>query len=192
MKALERKYSKSERIVARAKFSPTVFLRQVVLAIILGGIIAVVWIFNSKIEGFFTKSDSVQYLTDYVMKWCVIGAGVFVLFCFILQAISLFSKELIVTENKLIYRQGILSVKSAVINITTIKSVEYDASVVSRLLNCGRIIVIIDAQKPYIIDGIIGADKLASRIMKQVSMKTTEIDKTLVQLHLEGIVPKNK
>lgn len=58
MKALERKYSRTERIVAKGKFSAWVFARTVLLAVILGGLIAVVWIFKDQIEGFSPKPNT--------------------------------------------------------------------------------------------------------------------------------------
>ena len=63
MKTLEKKYSKIERVVAKGKFSACVYLRTVLLAVILGGLTAVIWVFKDKIEGLFTKTEPAQYLT---------------------------------------------------------------------------------------------------------------------------------
>lgn len=193
MKALERKYSKSDRIVVKAKFSAWVFLRQFFLAAVLGGLLAVVWIYAADIEHFILRTDGPsQYLTEDNLKWALLGCAGFVVLCIILQAVSLYSRELIVTENKFVYRVGIIAVKSAVINLNTIKSVEYDSTFIERILGYGRISVIVDAQHPYVIRGISGAGRLSARIMKQVSLITSESQKELVKLQLTGYVPEQK
>lgn len=51
MRKLERTYSGTERIIARARFSAWAFLREAFIAALLGGIIAVLWIFADDIEG---------------------------------------------------------------------------------------------------------------------------------------------
>lgn len=193
MKALERKYSKSDRIVVKAKFSAWVFARQFFLAAVLGGALAAVWVYAEQIEHFLLKSTGdLQYLTEDNLKWALLGCAGFVVLCVILQAISLYSRELIVTEDKFIYRVGIIAVKSAVINLNTIKSVEYDATFMERILGYGRISVIVDAQHPYVIRGISGAGRLSARIMKQVSLITSESQKELVKLQLSGHIPDKK
>ena len=67
MKTLERKYSKSERVVAKARFSSWVFLRQLLVALLLGGIIAVLWVYGGKIVDFLNEKKKFQ--SSSVFLW---------------------------------------------------------------------------------------------------------------------------
>ncbi len=179
MKTLERKYSKSERIVAKAKFSAWVFLRQVIVALILGGIIAVLWIFGAKIIGFINdKLNQHIALATYIkgLKWAILGSAGFVLFLVVIQAISLYSKELIVTEDKVVLRYGVFDVQNAIIPLSEIRIVESKHRLFQRIGHTGDINIISDAEKPYMLKGVVAADRLARRIMKQVNYnkKNTE------------------
>lgn len=185
MKTLERKYSKAERIIAKAKFSSTVYLRSVLLALILGGIIAVIWVFNDQIEQLFTKTDApAQYLTDSVMRWAVLGAGVIVILSLVAQAVSLYSKELIVTEEEVVYRTGVFAVKNITIPIREIVIIETTHNLIQRILGTGTISIVSDAECPYKVKGVRGADRLTRRIMKQVAemRKANDMQKIKIRL----------
>ena len=182
MKTLERKYSKSERIVAKAKFSSWVFLRQLVIALVLGGIIAVLWIFGNKIVDFANgKFDwhiaATKYFTG--LKWAILGSAGFVLILVILQAISLYSKELIVTEDKVVVRYGVFDVQNAIIPLSEIKIVESRQRLIQRLLHTGDVSIISDAEKPYHVSGIVAADRLTRRIMKQMNYNKYNNDRKI-------------
>ncbi|MDE5601098.1 MAG: hypothetical protein K2J16_01210, partial [Clostridia bacterium] len=84
MKTLERRYSKTDRIIAKAKFSSAIYLRTVVLAVILGGIVGVLWGLGDKVEKLIFKHDTVQYFTEPIMKWVLVGVASFVLFHFLM------------------------------------------------------------------------------------------------------------
>ena len=185
MKTLERKYSKAERIIAKAKFSATVYLRSVLLAVLLGGIIAVVWVFNEQIEHIFTKGEGpAVFLTDMVMKFSLLGAGIVVLISLFVQALSLYSKELVVTETQVVFRTGILSVRNTTIPIREIIIIETSHSLIQRILGTGTLQVVSDAEKPYKIKGVRGADKLTRRIMKQVAAVRRENETKSIKLKL--------
>lgn len=170
MRTLERKYAKAERIIAKAKFSSTVYFRSVILACVLGTVIAVVWVFGDQIEQIFTKSDApAKILTDSVLRWVVLGAGVVVLISLVAQAISLYSKELIVTEDKVVYRTGVLAVRNTTIPICEIVIIETSQNFLQRLVGTGTISIVSDAECPYKVKGVRGADRLTRRIMKQVA-----------------------
>lgn len=193
MKALERKYSKSDRIIAKAKFTSWVFLRQVLIAAILGGLVAVLWIFRNKIEGVFTKDyENLKFLTDDNMRWILLGCGGFVLLCVIIQAISLYSRECVLTESRVAYRIGFLNVKDIVLPLTAIKMVESESNIFQRLLHIGSITIITDAEKPYRIKNVTGADRFARRIMKQINDAQLEKEKKMMQLQLTGHPVKMK
>lgn len=169
MKTLEKKYSKIERVVAKGKFSACVYLRTVLLAVILGGLTAVVWIFKDKIEGLFTKTEPAQYLTDDVMRWVLLGAGVIVLASLLIETIRLNSKELVLTPDKVVFREGILSTCTVVIPLCEIKMVETKQNAFERLFCVGKILIVSDAQQPYLVKNVKSPDRLSRRIMRQVA-----------------------
>ncbi len=169
MKELERKFSKSDRIVARAKFSGWVFASEIVLAAVLGGLVAVLWIFAPQIEGFFTKSTEVAYLTEQNLKYAVAGCGAFVLIVFVMHVVSVYRKEVILTEDKLVIKSGVTGTFSAIVPIFEVKMVESNQNLVQRALGYGDINVISEAEKPYLIKNVVKPEKLARKIMKQVS-----------------------
>lgn len=179
MKTLERKYSKTERIIAKAKFSSWVFLRALIVALLLGGIIAVLWVFGDKIVGFINaKLHKDIALAVYLsgLKWAILGSAVSVLVIVVLQAISLYSKEFIVTEDKVIFRYGVFDVQNSTIPLSEIRIVESKQRFFQRILHTGDISIISDAEKPYYVKGVVAADRLTRRIMTQVNMnrKSTE------------------
>ena len=180
MKTLERKYSKSERVVAKARFSSWVFLRQLLVALLLGGIIAVLWVYGGKIVDFLNeKLHQNILLATYItgLKWTILGCAVFVLALVIVQAISLYSKELILTEDKIVFRYGVFDVENAIIPLNEIRIVESKQKLVQRILHTGDINIVSDAEKPYRIKGIVAADRLSRRVMKQVHMNKQDTEK---------------
>lgn len=169
MKTLEKKYSKIERVVAKGKFSACVYLRTVLLAVILGGLTAVIWVFKDKIEGLFTKTEPAQYLTDDVMRWVLLGVGVIVLASLVIETIRLNSKELVLTPDKVVFREGILNVRSVVIPLCEIKMVETKQNFFQRLVGVGSLLIVSDAQQPYLVKNLKSPDRLSRRIMRQVA-----------------------
>lgn len=169
MKTLERKFSSSERIIAKAKFSAWVYLSSALIAVILGGIIAVVWIFNDQIEGLFGIEGGAKYLTDENMRWALLAAACVVLISVIVTSIKLHCRELIVTEDKIVYREGFASVHNVVIPLKEVRILESHQSGIQRLLGIGTITIISDAEKPYTIKGIKSAERFSRRIIRQLS-----------------------
>ena len=169
MKTLEKKYSKIERVVATGKFSAWVYLRTVFLGAILGGLTAVIWIFKDKIEGLFTKTEPAQYLTDDVMRWVLLGVGVVVLFGMIVETIRLNSKELVLTPDKVVFREGVFSVRSVVIPLCEIKMVETKQNFFGRIVGVGSILIVSDAEQPYLVKNVKSPDRLSRRIMRQAA-----------------------
>lgn len=189
MKTLERKYSKSERIVAKAKFSNLVFLRQLLIALILGGIIAVLWVFGGQIVDFINaKLNKSILLSTYLsgLKWAVLGCAGIVLVLVILQAISLYSKELIVTEDKIVMRYGVFDVQNAIIPLGEIRIVESKQRLFQRILHTGDINIISDAEKPYIVKSITASDRLTRRIMQQINYNKKSGDNKRMRLVLSS------
>ena len=169
MKTLEKKYSKIERVVAKGKFSACVYLRTVLLAVILGGLTAVIWVFKDKIEGLFTKTEPAQYLTDDVMRWVLLGVGVIVLASLVIETVRFNSKELVLTPDKVVFREGIFNVRSVVIPLCEIKMVETKQNFFHRLVGVGSLLIVSDAQQPYLVKNLKSPDRLSRRIMRQVA-----------------------
>lgn len=188
MKTLERKYSKIERIVAKGKFSAWTFATTALIAAILGGLVAVVWIFKDKIEALFTKTTPAQYLTDDVMRWVLLGAAGIVLLSFLIQLIVLKSKELVLTEDKVVYREGFLNVRTVVIPLAEIKMVETKQNVLQRLVGIGNLLIVSDAEQPYLVKGIASADRLSRRIMRQTADMKKASERRGMRMQLVGRV----
>ncbi len=169
MKTLERKFSSSERIVAKAKFSAWAYLSCVLIAVVLGGIIAALWIFGGKIEQLFGNAGEPKYLVDTYLRWALLGAAVIVLLSVLAVSLKLYSKELIVTEDKIVYREGLTSVRSVVIPLREVRILESNQTGGQRLLGYGSITIISDAEKPEIIKGIKNADRFSRRVIRQMS-----------------------
>ena len=184
MRTLEKKYSKIERVVAKGKFSACVYLRTVFLAAILGGLTAVVWIFKDKIEGLFTKNEPAQHLTDDVMRWVLLGVGIIVLSSLLIETIRLNSKELVLTPDKVVFREGILNIRTVVIPLCEIKMVETKQNALQRLVGVGGLLIVSDAEQPYLVRGVKSADRMTRRIMRQIAdmKKASETRGTRLQL----------
>ncbi len=169
MKTLERKFSSSERIVAKAKFSAWAYLSCAIVAIVLGVIIALLWEFGGKIEGLFGGTGEPKYLAPEYLRWALLGAAGVVLIIALIITIKLFSKELIVTEDKIVYRAGILSVHNVVIPLKEVRILESHQSGLQALVGVGSITIISDAEKPYDIKGIKSVDRFSRRVIRQMS-----------------------
>lgn len=180
MKTLERRYSKSERIIAKGKFSRCVFLWDILLAAIIGGLIAVVWVFRGQIEGFFTKNpEQVLYLTDQNMKWALLGGAGFVVLFSLFHIISFWRREMIITEDKFIVRWGVLNVKSLMLPLNEIKIVESEQNIVQMLFRSGNLLIISDAEKPYKVKNLVMPNKLSIKIMRQITQLRTSTNRNL-------------
>ena len=185
MKALEKKYSKIDRILCKAKFSSWVFLKEVFLTAFLSGILTVIWVFANQIECFFTKADKAYILVDWNLRWAVLGIIVFCGFVTLCEYIKLHSKEMIVVEDKIVVREGILAVRNVIIPISEIRIIETQQSGLQRILGTGNLMIVSDAEKPYTIKGITQAEKLSRRIMRQMTEIKKEQEKK-VKLQLTG------
>ena len=141
MRRLERTYSGTERIVARARFSAWAFLREFFIAALLGGIIAVLWIFAPDIERLLDPGFSGQpaYLTPEVLKWAMLGAGCFVILLTVLHALSIYMQEIIITEDKFLYRSGVGSSVNVMLPLSEIRYIDVRQNLLQLLLGYGQI-----------------------------------------------------
>lgn len=192
MKTLERRYSKTDRIIAKAHFSSAVYLRNLIVAIILGGIVGALWGFAEPIERVVFKHESVIFFTDEIMKWVLVGVAAFVLVGLIFRAISIYAKELIVTEDKLAVRKGFFSVVNDTIPLSKIVNIETKQRLLQRLFNFGTITIYSDGLLPITVSGVKAVDRLSRRILKQVETAKREAEGRRMQLQLAQYLPKHK
>ena len=171
MRRLERTYSGTERIVARARFSAWAFLREFFIAALLGGIIAVLWIFAPDIERLLDPGFSGQpaYLTPEVLKWAMLGAGCFVILLTVLHALSIYMQEIIITEDKFLYRSGVGNSVNVMLPLCEIRYIDVRQNLLQLLLGYGQIKVITDGEEPFVIKNLVRPEKFARRIMRQCS-----------------------
>lgn len=197
MKTLERQYSKNERIIARARFSAWIYYKSVLITLLLGGIVAVVYLFGGKVETMITKADTVKYMTEAVSKYVLLGACVLALLSFIVQALNLYSKELIVTESKVVIRNGLLKVSTIIIPIDKIILVKTKQNFLQRIVGVGGAVIMSDAvedekHSEVVVKGIKSVDRLTRRILKQVEIVQNERDARRMKLELDSMVPSGR
>ena len=140
-----------------------------IVALVLGGIIAALWLFGGKIEGLFGVANAPKYLTEQNLRWALLAAAGVVLISVLLVSLKLYSKELIVTEDKIVYREGISSVHNVVIPLKEVRILESHQTGFQRMFGIGTITIISDAEKPYTIKGVKSADRFSRRIVRQMS-----------------------
>ncbi len=172
MRTLEKTYSKSERIVAKAKFSCWVFWHEILLAAILGGIIAVLWIFTDEINGFLGKT----ILSETVLKYAMIGAGAFVFAVLVIEGIFRYEKEAIITDKKFVVRMlnKRMGVFEAQMPLEQIKGVKYNQRFMERLFGYGTVEIYTDASDPVLIKGITQPSRFVQCLTRQVSRKEND------------------
>lgn len=180
MKELERSFSKSERIVAKAKYTYWVFLREFLAAAVLGGIIAVLWVFSDQINTLFKK----EILTEQILKYVLLGCAGFVVIMTLFEALIRWRKECILTEQKFILRTGVLSVVNVQLPLNEIKSVETHQNMFQRLLGYGNLTVFTDAEKPIEVKWILHPEKFARRITSQKTRTEAGNTERLLRLQL--------
>lgn len=185
MRVLERTFRKSERIVAKAKFTYMVFLREVLIAAILGGIIAVLWIFTPQINELLKQ----KILTQSILKWAVVGAGAFVVVLGIFEAIAKWNKEAVITDRKFAARTGVLRLRDIQIPLNQIKSVEVEQNGIQRILGYGNVTIVFDAMTPFKIKGITAPVRFAQSLTRQKSRYEFETSNKSFRLELATTVP---
>ena len=180
MKALERTYRKSERVVSKARFTYAVFLRELLVAAILGGIIAVLYIYKADINKFVGKDIMTDQILQYVTAGC---AGLVALLC-IIEGISKWQKEAVVTDRKYAVRVGLIKRIDLQLPLNQIKAVNVTQNFFERTFCCGKVTVVVDAITPVTIKGICSPLKFAQSITRQKSRYEYECSNKAVQLVL--------
>lgn len=179
MRQLEKRYLKSERIVLKARFSAWVFLREVVIGALLGGALAAVWLNAGGIEKLLFKHETVRYLTDANMRWALLAAGALLLTLLLFEALSLYFKEMVVLEDRLVYRRGIFFSNTVSVPLGKIKLIMTNGNPLYRLLGIGNITIVADGLMPVVLKRVRAADRLAKRILVEAK-KTSGSNMRLV------------
>ena len=170
MRRLEKIYSKSDRIIAKAKFSYWVFSAEVFLALFLGAVIAVLWIFGLKIEQLIRPGATEPiYLIPKYLKWAILGAGGLVLVIAFMHGLSFYAREMILTEDKLIYHVGLLNREIVTIQLSEIVNTQVDQGPFQTIVNTGRIEISGSGGDSYVINHVIAPDKFARRVIHQAT-----------------------
>ncbi len=185
MKALERSYSKTERIIAKAKFSAVVYFRCVLLAVILGVIIFLQYEFRGPICAFIAeKLKKTIEISDFVLKMELLAAGILVIISILLTAFSIYRKECIVTETKVVFRKGLIARDCVAIPIASIANIEIGQRFFQRIFNMGKIIVVPESGKIEEIKGVVAPDRLMRRILQQANAAKRESESKRMRLLL--------
>ena len=163
MKALERTYRKSERVVSKARFTYVVFLRELLVAAILGTIIALLYVYKDAIN----EGIGQEILTAEILQWIAVGAGGLVLLLCILEGISKWQRESVITDRKFAVRMGIFKRIDVQLPLDQIKAVNVTQNLFERIFCYGKVIVIVDAMSPVIVKGICSPLKFAQSITRQ-------------------------
>lgn len=179
MRKLERTYSGTERIVARARFSAWAFLREVFIAAFLGAAIALLWIYADKIEGALDPnfSGAAKYLTPDNLKWALLGAGGFVVILAVLHAISIYMQEIVITEDKFLYRAGVGSTINVMLPLNEIRYIDVRQNALQLLLGYGKIKIITDGEEPFVIRNLVRPERFARRIMRQCTYVREQVSR---------------
>ncbi|MBR7162787.1 MAG: PH domain-containing protein [Clostridia bacterium] len=163
MKALERTYRKSERVVSKARFTYVFFLRELLIAAILGAIVALLYIYKADINGLIGK----DILTDEILAYVAAGCGGLVVLLCLLEGISRWQREAVVTDRKFAARVGIFRRLDVQMPLDQIKEVKVTQNLFERIFCYGKVIVIVDAMDPLVVKGICVPLRFAQSITRQ-------------------------
>jgi uncharacterized membrane protein YdbT with pleckstrin-like domain len=163
MKALERTYRKSERVVSKARFTYVFFLRELLIAAILGALIAVLYIYAGNINKAIGKDIITEQILTYITAGC---AGLVLILC-IFEGIAKWQREAVVTDRKFAARIGIIKRLDVQMPLDQIKEVKVTQNIFERIFCYGKVIVIVDAMDPLVIKGICSPLRFAQSITRQ-------------------------
>lgn len=145
------------------------------------------WIFADDIEGALDPnfSGAARYLTPTNLKWAMAGAGGFVVLLTLLHALSIYMQEIIVTEDKFLFRSGVGSTVNVMLPLNEIRYIDVRQNALQLLLGYGKIKVITDGEEPFVIRNLVRPERFARRIMRQCSY-VREGAGTRLQLAVSG------
>ncbi len=180
--SLEKKYKNKERIIAKANFSGYVYFKELILAVALGGILAVLFIYGATIETAITKSVTVVALTESNLRWVLIAFGVIWAIAVIVESIRLSQREVLLLETSLVIKSGIMSTNITVIPVNEIVSVESSVSILGRLFGVGRMYVVSASNESYQLKNIRKPALFAEKIIETAKKARYKARTTTVQI----------
>lgn len=78
--------------------------------------------------------------------------------------------------------------RTVVIPLAEIKMVETKQNVLQRLVGIGNLLIVSDAEQPYLVKGIASADRLSRRIMRQTADMKKASERRGMRMQLVGRV----
>lgn len=155
MRYIQSHLSDSERIVAKARFTGWVYMRDIFVLAALTAVDYVLYHF-------------VAAVTETIFWYAFAGiAGLFILM--VLQnSFVRWGTELILTENKLSGRRGFLNIKISSVQLVQINNLESAASFFGRIFGYGTVIVNIQDHQ-YIYKRVVRPDAFVNKVNLQIS-----------------------
>ena len=103
---------------------------------------------------------------DIRIKDC---AGGLVLIIAFMHGLSFYAREMILTEDKLIYHVGLLNREIVTIQLYEIVNTQVDQGPFQTIVNTGRIEISGSGGDSYVINHVIAPDKFARRVIHQAT-----------------------
>lgn len=155
MRYIENHLAKSERIVAKAKFTSWVYMRDIFTLLVLTAVDYVLFRF-------------VSLVTEQIFWYVFAGiAGLFVLM--VLQNTFVrWGTELVLTENKLSGRKGFFSIRLNSVQLVQINNLESTATFFGRIFGYGTVIVNIQDNK-YVYKRVARPDAFVNKVNMQIA-----------------------
>ena len=110
---------------------------------------------------------TVQWLTPQNLRWALLGAGCLVLLVTLCEAVKMYRREIIVTEDKFVFKQGVFKITSVMLPLAEIRYIDVHQNLIQIALGYGKIRVITDGETPFVIKGLVRPEKFARKVMKQ-------------------------
>ena len=106
-------------------------------------------------------------LSEYIGQEHLLGAGCLVLLVTLCEAVKMYRREIIVTEDKFVFKQGVFKVTSVMLPLVEIRYIDVHQNLIQIALGYGKIRVITDGETPFVIKGLVRPEKFARKVMKQ-------------------------
>lgn len=151
---IENHLPQNERIIAKARKSPVILMRELLVLLLCGGFIALFLLY------FHWNMDK--------LIWVIIAcAAVFLLF-FLNSLFKIISLQLMVTANRFVSRENIIAVKAFETHLANIDGVEVKYNIFGRIFNMGNIEIITHSTR-HTFKNIGRPDQFAALLNKQIT-----------------------
>ncbi|MDR3216697.1 MAG: PH domain-containing protein [Clostridiaceae bacterium] len=154
MRYIENRLPPQERIVAKARFSAWVFMREVLLAAVLG-----VGIYLA-----YKYAD----IDINIIYYIAAGSGGLVLLSLIQHIISRAGYELLLTEKRLAGRIGFFNLSYIDTQLAQINNLYTKASLLGRIFGYGKVFVTIQ-DKEFVYKNVVRPDAFISKVSRTIT-----------------------